>query len=147
MLELGHFVPAIHYNVALAACVRLKSTIRDFFMAHGHTALLSPTLPATTMPMDAVSAAGPDAKNPLTSAINFTWPANVFRLPALTIPCGFSGEGLPIGVQLLGRPFAEATLYRLARAYERNHDCASRPPLAAPAAASVPGNSGEYPAH
>ena len=66
----------------------------------------------------------------MTEAITLTWPANVTGLPALTIPCGFSDQGLPIGVQLMGRPFDEAGLYRLARAYESRHDWTSRrPPL------------------
>jgi aspartyl-tRNA(Asn)/glutamyl-tRNA(Gln) amidotransferase subunit A len=56
------------------------------------------------------------------------FPANVSGLPALTVPCGFSPDGFPIGVQLMGRPFAEATLFRAALAYERNHDWIDRPP-------------------
>ena len=39
-------------------------------------------------------------------------------MPALNIPCGLDHEGLPIGMQLLGRPFDEATLYRIGAAFE-----------------------------
>jgi aspartyl-tRNA(Asn)/glutamyl-tRNA(Gln) amidotransferase subunit A len=54
--------------------------------------------------------------------------ANITGQPALSAPCGFSTTGLPIGYQLIGRPFAEATLFRLARAYERNHSWETHKP-------------------
>src|SRR5207248_9210021 len=58
---------------------------------------------------------------PMTALLHHTPMANITGQPALSAPCGFSTTGLPIGYQLIGRPFAEATLFRLARAYERNH--------------------------
>ncbi len=48
----------------------------------------------------------------------FTISANLAGLPALSLPCGFDGEGLPIGLQLLGPPFGEIAVLRVARAYE-----------------------------
>ncbi|MBS0241056.1 MAG: amidase [Proteobacteria bacterium] len=48
-----------------------------------------------------------------------TWPINYLGLPGLAVPAGFSKSGLPVGFQLIGRPFAEATLLRLASGYER----------------------------
>ncbi|MEO0622628.1 MAG: amidase [Pseudomonadota bacterium] len=48
-----------------------------------------------------------------------TRPANYLGLPAITVPCGLSANGLPIGVQLIGRPFSEAMLLRAARGFER----------------------------
>ena len=50
----------------------------------------------------------------------FTVSANLAGLPGISVPCGFSNEGLPIGFQLMGRMFDEATLLRVADAYERN---------------------------
>jgi aspartyl-tRNA(Asn)/glutamyl-tRNA(Gln) amidotransferase subunit A len=49
----------------------------------------------------------------------FTVSANLAGLPGISLSCGFSGEGLPIGLQLMGRMFDEATLLRVADAYER----------------------------
>ncbi len=49
----------------------------------------------------------------------FTVSANLAGLPGISVPCGFSSEGLPIGFQLMGRMFDEATLLRVADAYER----------------------------
>ena len=52
----------------------------------------------------------------------FTISCNLAALPGLSVPCGFTRAGLPIGLQLVGRPFDEATLLRAARALEREHD-------------------------
>jgi aspartyl-tRNA(Asn)/glutamyl-tRNA(Gln) amidotransferase subunit A len=49
----------------------------------------------------------------------FTVCLNLAGLPGLSLPCGFTGSGLPIGMQILGRPFDEATILQVARAYER----------------------------
>jgi aspartyl-tRNA(Asn)/glutamyl-tRNA(Gln) amidotransferase subunit A len=62
---------------------------------------------------------------------------NLAGLPALSLPCGFSATHLPLGVQLLGRPFDEATLIDLGRAYQEITDWHKRrppvPPTEAPA--------------
>jgi aspartyl-tRNA(Asn)/glutamyl-tRNA(Gln) amidotransferase subunit A len=47
-----------------------------------------------------------------------TSPSNATGLPAMSVPCGFTQDGLPIGVQLIGRPFDEQLLYRVAHGYE-----------------------------
>ena len=48
----------------------------------------------------------------------YTSPAALAGLPALSVPCGFSKDGLPIGAQIVGRPFAEERVFRVGRAYE-----------------------------
>jgi aspartyl-tRNA(Asn)/glutamyl-tRNA(Gln) amidotransferase subunit A len=55
-------------------------------------------------------------------------PANFTGLPAISIPCGFTDAGLPIGLQLIGRAFDEATLLRIAYSYEREHEWKDRHP-------------------
>jgi aspartyl-tRNA(Asn)/glutamyl-tRNA(Gln) amidotransferase subunit A len=63
---------------------------------------------------------------------SYTTPASLAGVPAISVPCGFTTAGLPVGLQLLGRRFDEATLLRIARAYERATDWhARRPPLPA----------------
>jgi aspartyl-tRNA(Asn)/glutamyl-tRNA(Gln) amidotransferase subunit A len=47
-----------------------------------------------------------------------TRPVGYMGLPALAVPCGFSGIGLPLGFQLIGRPFSEARLFTLGHAYQ-----------------------------
>jgi aspartyl-tRNA(Asn)/glutamyl-tRNA(Gln) amidotransferase subunit A len=59
----------------------------------------------------------------------FTQPFNLTGSPAITVPCGFSCDGLPIGVQLVGRPFDEARLLYLAHAYERSTPCKDHHPV------------------
>ncbi len=58
----------------------------------------------------------------------FTVSANLAGLPGISVPCGFSNDGLPIGFQLMGRMFDEATLLRVADAYERNTEWHRRSP-------------------
>jgi aspartyl-tRNA(Asn)/glutamyl-tRNA(Gln) amidotransferase subunit A len=53
---------------------------------------------------------------------------NLLGLPAVVVPCGFSREGLPVSIQIVGRPFEEATVLRIARAYERATDWHTRRP-------------------
>ncbi len=50
----------------------------------------------------------------------FTLPINLTGLPAIVLPCGFSSDGLPIGLQIIGKPFDEQTLFRTAYAFEQN---------------------------
>jgi aspartyl-tRNA(Asn)/glutamyl-tRNA(Gln) amidotransferase subunit A len=58
----------------------------------------------------------------------FSYPFNLTQQPACTIPCGLTGEGLPIGLQLVGPMFADALVLRAARAYESVREI-PRPPL------------------
>jgi aspartyl-tRNA(Asn)/glutamyl-tRNA(Gln) amidotransferase subunit A len=64
---------------------------------------------------------GENADDPLTMYLSdiFTLSANLAGIPGLSLPCGFSGEGLPIGLQLLGNYFDEQTLLNTAHAFEQ----------------------------
>jgi aspartyl-tRNA(Asn)/glutamyl-tRNA(Gln) amidotransferase subunit A len=64
----------------------------------------------------------------LAASWRFTYPYNLTGLPAISVPCGFDREGLPIGLQIAGKPFDEATVLRVAHAYERGHDWKNRWP-------------------
>ena len=68
------------------------------------------------------------AASALTGRISFTGPFNLAGVPALSVPCGFSGEGLPMGLQIVGRPFAEDTVMKVAHAYEQNTEWHDRRP-------------------
>jgi aspartyl-tRNA(Asn)/glutamyl-tRNA(Gln) amidotransferase subunit A len=92
-------------------------------------AIVAPTLPvaapligAEFMQIDGEQAGVRPAVVGHARAANFT------GLPAISIPCGFTDAGLPIGLQLIGRAFDETTLLRIAYSYERAHDWGERHP-------------------
>ena len=58
----------------------------------------------------------------------FTISVNIAGIPALSMPCGFTKTGLPIGLQIMGRPFAEATVLRAGYAYEQATEWHKRKP-------------------
>ena len=60
-----------------------------------------------------------------------TRPFSFLGLPAISIPCGFQPDGMPAGFQLVGRPFEEATLFRLGHAYQQATDWHERAPAIA----------------
>ena len=61
-------------------------------------------------------------------ALRNTPPFNLLGLPTISIPCGFTSKGLPIGMQITGPPWSEATVLRLAYAYEQATDWHNRRP-------------------
>ncbi|MDR7418420.1 MAG: amidase [Armatimonadota bacterium] len=87
-------------------------------------ALVAPTLPYAAFTLETQRAGPPDS----------SWGTRQFNLsghPALSIPCGFTTEGLPVGLQLAGRAFDEAMLFRIAHAYEQATAWHTRrPPMA-----------------
>ena len=64
----------------------------------------------------------------LAGRISFTGPFNLAGTPALSVPCGFSSTGMPIGLQIVGRPFEEETVLKLAYAFEQSTDWHNRRP-------------------
>jgi aspartyl-tRNA(Asn)/glutamyl-tRNA(Gln) amidotransferase subunit A len=84
-------------------------------------ALLTPTLPITATPLDEVD----EATTPLAT---FTRAANYLGACALSLPAGFSSEGLPVGIQLIGAAFADAGLLKIGRAFQRATDWHTRQP-------------------
>jgi aspartyl-tRNA(Asn)/glutamyl-tRNA(Gln) amidotransferase subunit A len=87
--------------------------------------LIMPTLP--TLPVLIA-----DANNPTAVSIRNTSPFDVLGLPAITVPCGFTTSGLPIGLQIVGAPFAESTVLTLAYAYEMQTQWHKRHPRVHP---------------
>ena len=81
-----------------------------------------------TTPITAPLREGQDAVAAAATLTAYTSPFNLTGLPAISIPCGFDERGLPIGLQLVARPWAEARLLRVARAYERVTSWSERRP-------------------
>jgi aspartyl-tRNA(Asn)/glutamyl-tRNA(Gln) amidotransferase subunit A len=95
--------------------------------------LVTPTSPIAAPAIGATTAKLDGKDVPLVRAfLDLTLPFNLTGQPAVSVPCGFTRGGLPIGLQLVGRPFDEATLFRAGAAYEAATDWHSRkPPIAA----------------
>jgi aspartyl-tRNA(Asn)/glutamyl-tRNA(Gln) amidotransferase subunit A len=132
MLELGELLPGTHYVMAQQVRHVVRDAVKNTFRAYELDALFSPTLPITTVPIEELSVARETNEAPMQSLLHHTPVGNLTGLPALTAPCGFDRTGLPIGYQLIGRPFEEATLISVAHAYEKNHEWETMKPELVP---------------
>ena len=91
--------------------------------------LVTPTTPITAARIGQENVRTGGADEPvLVAMIRCTAPFNATHLPALSLPCGFTRAGLPVGMQIAGRPFDEATVLRVGHAYEQATDWHSRTP-------------------
>jgi aspartyl-tRNA(Asn)/glutamyl-tRNA(Gln) amidotransferase subunit A len=88
----------------------------------GFDAVVMPTAPIPPTPIEA-SAPGDAMLRPRN-----TMPFNALGLPAISVPCGFTAAGLPIGLQIAGHAFEEGTVLRIAQAYEQATDWRRAPP-------------------
>ncbi|MFL5360496.1 MAG: Asp-tRNA(Asn)/Glu-tRNA(Gln) amidotransferase subunit GatA [Myxococcales bacterium] len=107
-----------YYDAYYLRAQKVRALIRRDFdraFAGGVDAVVSPTAPTPAFKL------GEKIDDPLAMYLNdiYTVSVNLAGLPGISVPSGFSKAGLPIGLQLVGRPFEEATLLRLARAAER----------------------------
>ena len=130
-LEIGQAILATQYVAALRARERFRSAVRALFQRENLAALVSPTIPVPAPLLSDVRMPRPDMANgetPTDGFVHHVYPANLSGQPAISAPAGFTRAGLPIGYQLMGRPFDEATLYRIAYAYERTQDWHERQP-------------------
>jgi aspartyl-tRNA(Asn)/glutamyl-tRNA(Gln) amidotransferase subunit A len=110
-LAAGYF--DAYYKKALQVRTLIK---RDYDQAfEKFDVLVSPTTPTTAFKL------GEKTDDPLAMYLAdvATIPVNLAGVPAISLNCGFDGQGLPIGLQLVGKPLGEDTLYRAAHAYEQ----------------------------
>jgi aspartyl-tRNA(Asn)/glutamyl-tRNA(Gln) amidotransferase subunit A len=124
---LGTYVLSSGYHDAYYLRAQKVRTLirRDFLEAYREVdAILTPTSPTPAFKKGAKSA------DPLAMYLNdiYTIGVNLSGLPGISIPCGFTRGGLPIGLQIIGPPFGEAELLAMARAYEEAHDWHARHP-------------------
>ena len=129
-LQNGLAVPAVSYLEAM----RWRGAALSAHAAAtaGVDAVIAPVspIPAPTI-VESDVGNSPEADAVLPRITRFTRPVNYLGVPALSIPCGFTRSGLPVGLQLIGRSFDEATLLRIGAAFQRATDFHARVPKAA----------------
>jgi Asp-tRNA(Asn)/Glu-tRNA(Gln) amidotransferase A subunit family amidase len=112
----GKDVTPAQREAALRELAHERENIATLF--HGIDVLITPTTPIPA-PRISELLADPKALRPAELLLlRNTRPVNVWGLPAISVPCGFTSEGLPIGLQIIGPPHGEAKVLRVARAYE-----------------------------
>lgn len=130
MVEHGRRVSMAQLAWAQGRRNELFHEIREFF--RNYDLLLTPTLPMPAF--DAVNTPeeieGRPTHGELEPRVPFTYPFNYTGQPAATVPCGFSSDGLPLGLQIVGHWHADALVLRAARCFEQIAPWADRrPPL------------------
>jgi aspartyl-tRNA(Asn)/glutamyl-tRNA(Gln) amidotransferase subunit A len=119
-LEVGLEIRAHEYLQALRLRARLtRAFVREVFAEAD--ALVGPVIPELAPPISHATEVAPeDLAQRQGRFSRLTRPFNGWGLPALSVPCGFSRDGLPLALQVIGRPFDEATVLRIGEAYERS---------------------------
>jgi aspartyl-tRNA(Asn)/glutamyl-tRNA(Gln) amidotransferase subunit A len=111
-LQTGAAMSGMDYAAARREQAVLRRKFERFF--EEYDILLAPATPQTAPPIG--------KKNPAERArqlTRFTAPFNLTGLPAISLPCGFTGEELPVGLQVIAGPWRERMLFRAAQAYEQ----------------------------
>jgi aspartyl-tRNA(Asn)/glutamyl-tRNA(Gln) amidotransferase subunit A len=111
VLSAGYF--DAYYLKAQKVRTLIAKDFQDAFAQHCDL-VVAPTAPTAAFKL------AEKFSDPMQMYLNdiFTIPVNLAGLPGMSIPCGFSGKGLPIGLQLIGKPWDEETLFRVGSAYE-----------------------------
>ncbi len=125
-IMLGTYVLSSGYYEAYYRKAQQVRTLikRDFEQAFKQCeAILTPTTPTQAFLL------GEKTDDPLSMYLSdiYTCTANLAGIPGISVPCGLSGAGLPIGFQLMGNYWSEPTLLRLSHAYEEAHPFTARP--------------------
>jgi len=100
---------------------KVRTLIRQEFKTvfESYDAVIGPSTPTPAFKI------GEKVEDPVTVYANdlLTVPANLAGLPSISLPCGFTEHGLPLGLQIIGKQFDERTVYQMAHAYEKatNH--------------------------
>lgn len=126
-IMLGNFVLSSgYYDAYYKKALQVKALIKGEFdkAFERFDLLLGPAAPTTALKL------GESLQDPLKMYLGdiYTVSVNLAGLPGLVAPCGFDGQGLPVGVQLIGRPFGEKTLLNTAYAYQQATDYHTKRP-------------------
>ena len=117
-LRTGLFVTAAQYVKAQRARVLIREEVERALK--NLDCLIAPTTPIAATPVgeQAITVNG-RSEGVRPSLLRFTRLFNLTGHPALSVPCGFTADGLPIGMQIVGKAFDEETILRVGRAFEK----------------------------
>lgn len=126
LLETGAAVLATDYVSALRLRTLIQAAWKEMFSSID--VVLAPTVVAAATLRSDPNVTWPDgAVEPATAAyVRLSAPANVTGLPSLSVPAAFTSGGLPLGVQIIGKPFAEPEILQVGHALEQNSDVVGR---------------------
>jgi aspartyl-tRNA(Asn)/glutamyl-tRNA(Gln) amidotransferase subunit A len=118
-LERAEYLPATEYVHAQRVRAKLTAVARDVLRDADALIVPSVAAPAFPLPKPEFVEIGGVREEPLNMSVRYTAAFNCLGYPALTLPCPVGPSGLPLGFQVVGKSFGEATVFRVARAYER----------------------------
>ncbi len=128
LLEVGEMLLATHYLQAQ----RYRTLLRHEFVEAFESVdvFICPTLPFVATPVGEMKVVieGGKEEDMLAAIMQYTGVPSLTGLPSMSVPCGFSPDGLPIGMQIIGKPFEEATIFRVGHAYQQATDWHTREP-------------------
>jgi len=121
LVDMGRFVTGVDYLHAEQLRTLLSRQMAEILETVD--VIMTPTSPITAWESGCweVDVRG-TPESVLAASWRFTYPFNLTGMPAISLPAGFNEAGLPIGLQIAGRPFAEPDILSFAAAYERAHD-------------------------
>ncbi len=128
LLDAGSAFTAVHYLKAQRLRTIIQKEFAEAFKKIDLFALPGSAIPAPPIGATTASIGGMETDIGM-AQLRFPCPSNLTGLPAISIPCGLSKEGLPIGLQLVGRAFDEATVLQAASAFEANSERLPEPEL------------------
>lgn len=118
LLETGELLLGTHYVQAQ----RYRALLREEFLEAFKRVdvFVCPTLPFTATDVGAMKVVveNGEEEDMLSAIMQFTGVPSLTGLPSLNVPCGFDDDGLPVGMQIIGKPFDEATLFRIGAQFE-----------------------------
>lgn len=119
IMEAGAAIPGTALAASQARRTAFERAYLDVFEDQGVDLIVAPVNPNQVLAHGAVDLGGVPL---IPATTQFTFPVNAAGLPAIALPGGFAGDGMPIGFQIIGRPFADRTLAAVGEAFQHRTD-------------------------
>jgi aspartyl-tRNA(Asn)/glutamyl-tRNA(Gln) amidotransferase subunit A len=126
LIEEGRRISIVDYGQAMVARAAYWDAMRQ--VSERYNLLVTPTISVAAFEIGMVGPTTVDGEPVVHLGWTLCYPFNFTGQPAVTVPCGFTGDGLPVGLQIVGRRFADADVLRAAAAFESARPWADRRP-------------------